>query len=1165
MESINLMRCFSHYKIFFLRHKGTKAESFTKPLCFLVLFMSSCLCSFSQRRDISLNNNWQTSLNKTNQWKQVNIPHNWDDYYGYRRLLHGNLHGDAVYKKNLFIKQSKKGKRFFLFFEGVGSYATVLLNGKHVGSHAGGRTTFTLDVTDVIKADGTKNEVEVQVAHPSYIKDLPWVCGGCSEERGFSEGSQPLGIFRPVHLVVTHDVRIEPFGIHAWADINDNKAELSINTTLKNYSSQNRNVEILNQLKDATGKIVKEITTRRTIMPEDSINVLQNGITIDHPNLWSVENPYLYKIISFIKENNSVIDKTETDFGFRTINWKTNSHQFLLNNKPLFINGIAGYEYLLGQSHAFRNEEIIARVKWLQAAGFNAFRDAHQPHNLLYGKLFDEKGILWWTQFSAHIWYDTKEFRENFKTLLKEWVIERRNDPAVILWGLQNESKLPKDFAEECTALIRSLGPTASSQRLVTTCNGGEGTDWNVPQNWTGTYGGNPATYGEDLKKQILVGEYGAWRTLDLHAEGGFVQNGIVSEDRMTQLMEQKVRLAESVKDSVAGHFFWLLTSHDNPGRVQGGEGLRELDRIGPVNYKGMLTPWEEPTDAYYMFRSNYAGKEKEPMVYIVSHTWPIRWIKPGIKDSIYVYSNCDEVELFNDMDNASLGKRKRSGIGTHFQWDKVNIRYNVLYAVGYVNGKAVAKDTIVLNHLPASPNFNKLYADAKPITKPQIGYHYVYRVNCGGPEYKDENENLWQADRGVSTSWTNDFPEMPEYFASQRRTFSPIHGTKDWKLFQSFRYGKDKLKYELALPDGEYLVELYFVEPWLGIGGGINAKGMRLFDVAINGKTVLDDLDIWNEVGTNTVLKKIVKAKITGGKMVISFPESKVGEALISAIAIASVNRNIRPQKPAALVGDLSCNNCKLQSWLDIGNHQYSDASVEFNSLPSNLYGADWIQFFQQKNNKQVSFNLTKAADIFVGIKKDKPVPEWLKEFENAKTEIITDENGGTTYWLYRKRYSVNTVISLPVNPNDLMMLLPVTSMQPAFDLKPVTSYRTDVAIPGKGVVKEKFAGRECAVIKTNEQTIIEWPVQTGVADVYAITMKYFYGKSERVHAKLQLIATGNNMMLDEPVSFTLTRDGKWNQFTINTGSMINAGNYTVRLIINNAESLAISGIEMQ
>jgi len=140
--------------------------------------------------------------------------------------------------------------------------------------------------------------------------------------------------------------------------------------------------------------------------------------------------------------------------------------------------------------------------------------------------------------------------------LLKEWVMERRNSPSIVLWGLQNESKLPKDFAEECSAIIRSLDPTASSQRLITTCNGGEGTDWDVPQNWTGTYGGNPATYQEDLKKQVLIGEYGAWRTLDLHAEGNFKQNGALSEDRMVQLLETKIRLAEQAKDSAAGHFF---------------------------------------------------------------------------------------------------------------------------------------------------------------------------------------------------------------------------------------------------------------------------------------------------------------------------------------------------------------------------------------------------------------------------------------------------------------------------------------------------------------------------------------------------------------------------------------------------------------------------------
>ena len=1120
----------------------------------------------AQRQDINLNNDWQTSLSGINKWNKVNVPHNWDDYYGYRRLQHGNLHGDAVYKKSVTIKQSKQGKRFFLFFEGVGSYATVILNGKPIGSHTGGRTTFTLDATDAIKTDGTKNELEVRASHPANIKDLPWVCGGCSDERGFSEGSQPLGIFRPVHLIVTNDVRVDPFGVHAWAEIKNERTDLNLTTTIRNYSNRLRLIEITQQVKNKVGLILASVTKQESIQP---LRFTQTSHFLTHlrPALWSIENPYLYKIVTIIKENNIVIDKTETDFGFRTINWKTSSNQFLLNDKPVFINGVAEYEHLLGQSHAFSKEQIIARMKWLQAAGFNAFRDGHQPHNLLYGQLCNQMGILWWTQLSAHVWYDTKEFRENFKQLVKEWVIERRNDPAVILWGLQNESKLPEDFSKECTELIRSLDPTASSQRLITTCNGGSGTDWDVPQNWTGTYAGDPDTYAADLKKQILVGEYGAWRTIDLHTEGCFIQNGTLSEDRMTQLIEQKIRLAKSVKDSVAGHFFWLLTSHDNPGRVQGGEGLRELDRIGPVNYKGMLTPWEEPTDAFYMYRSNYASKKKEPMVYIVSHTWPNRWMNPGIKDSIYVYSNCDEVELFNDIDNASLGKQKRNGVGTHFQWDKVNIQYNVLYAVGYVNGKAAARDIIVLNHLPSSPDFTKLYATTKNITKPQNGYNYIYRINCGGPEYKDENGNIWLADKGFSRSWTKNFPGMPTDFASQRRTFSPIKGTKDWKLFQTFRYGKDKLQFEFPLANGEYLVELYFIEPWLGIGGNMNAKAMRLFDVAINNRIVLNDLDIWSEAGTNTALKKTFKVKITGGKMIISSPETKVGQAVISAIAIASLDQKIKKLTPLSLVEKLSGSNYRLQSWLDIGQQQFSDDNTQFNSLPSNLFGADWIQFSKKGSSKLISFIITEEADIFIGIAKDaRQFPVYLFEgYENSKTEIITDEDGGRSYAVYRKRFPKNSIVQLNIDNSFLVMISPVTNLQPAYDLKPITQYKTNVAKLGKDVLKENFAGRECAIVKTNDSATIEWPVQTGVADIYSVTMKYYYGKEKPVKGKLLLTGAGSTMMLDEEVQFNFTNTGKWNQITINTGNMINAGNYIVKLIITDGEGLAISGIDIQ
>lgn len=1167
-----------------------EAEHYAIKKClFLILFISLYTGSFSQmRKTISLNNGWQTVLIDSifnnnsigdskifKEIKRIDIPHNWDDYYGYRRLLHGNLHASALYKKSFSVTK-QKGKRYFLFFEGVGSYATVWINNKKTGSHAGGRTTFTIDITDAINTTG-QNSLLVRADHPAGIKDLPWVCGGCSDERGFSEGSQPLGIFRPVSLIITNEVRIEPFGIHAWADVQPDKASLNIHTTIKNYGTSGKKIQLIHQLIDRGGIVRAVAVLQKSLNPHDSIIISKTNVVVHQPELWSAENPYLYKIKTTIKDDNQIVDELYTMFGFRTIQWKAASHQFLLNGKPVFINGVAEYEHLIGQSHAFSNEQVLSRIKWLGAAGFNAFRDGHQPHNLLYGKYLNERGILWWTQLSAHIWFDTPEFRENFKKLLREWVIERRNDPAIILWGLQNESKLPKSFAEECTQLIRCLDPTASTQRLVTTCNGGEGTDWDVPQNWTGTYGGDPDTYNEDLKKQILVGEYGAWRTLDLHTEGSFVQNGPLSEGRMALLMEKKIRLAETVKDSSAGHFFWLLTSHDNPGRVQGGEGFREFDRIGPVNYKGALTSWEEPTDLFYMYRSNYTSKQKSPMVYIASHTWPNRWLQPGIKDSVIVYSNCDEVELFNDIDNLSFGKKKHGGIGTHFQWDKINVLYNILYAVGYVNGKAVAKDTIVLFHLPSSPHFNDLYKNATNILKPQLNYNYIYRINCGGPDYKDINGNLWEADKPIfvglpslnnfkqagSSSWCAFFEGMPAAFASQRRVFSPIRKTKDWPLFQTFRYGRHLLNYKFPLPDGEYLVELYFAEPWLGIGGSTDAKGMRVFDVSINGKTVLKDFDIWKEAGSNCAVKKMIGTKITGGTMLIEFPQTKAGQAIIAAIAVATKKSGIQKTQALNNIFNLQCNECKLQSWSDIGNKQYANAHIQINNLPSNLFGAEWLQF-NKGENMNVIFTVRSESDVFIGVN-TAGNPVWLNDYENTGTSIVTNENGRMLYNVYRKRFLQGSTVEIKAGGTAMIFVMPASNMQPAYDLKPVTSYKADVAIMSSGVAKEMIANSNRSIVKINGTAQIEWPVKTGVADIYSLSVKYYWPFEKDVNGLLELIDAGGNMLVSEEISLKFTREGKWNLATINTASMINAGQYTVRLKLKDAKDLVVSNVDIQ
>lgn len=313
------------------------------------------------------------------------------------------------------------------------------------------------------------------------------------------------------------------------------------------------------------------------------------------------------------------------------------------------------------------------------------------------------------------------------------------------------------------------------------------------------------------------------------------------------------------------------------------------------------MTPWDEPLDVYYMYRSNYIQASDDPMVYIASHTWPDRF-KTGPRSAIIeVYSNCDSVVLYNDMaEKCSFGFQKRGGIGTHFVWKDCPIKYNILRAIAYHKGLPAAEDVLVLDGLEKAPNYDCLYTDAKPLLQRQQGYHYLYNINCGGDTFTDSFGVEWMQDnKYYSTSWASRFPELNPYQLSQRTTSDPIHGTKDWGLFQTFRFGRHELSYNLPLPDGKYRVELYFVEPWHGTGAnaGIDFSGLRIFDVAINNTVVLDDFDIWSETGHDRACKKTIDVMVKGGMLKLSFPETKVGSALICGIAVAS-KENIRIPK---------------------------------------------------------------------------------------------------------------------------------------------------------------------------------------------------------------------------------------------------------------------------
>ena len=814
----------------------------------LLLFLLVCLplvATARGRRIYTLNTGWKAVCYPEESARygdslvcqNLQLPHNFDDYYGARQLLHGNLHGEARYNIEFSLPLTsysdsdfdrQTGKHYRLRLNGAGSYVTVVMNGDTLCRHQpAGRVVTTLPVSKIYLS---KNRLTVICHHPSRITDLPWVCGGCSSEWGFSEGSQPLGLFRGVEIEELEDICFEPFGVHVWS--NAACDTLFVESEVSNDGSRSYHRVLLST------KLHCLSTQDSTVAVQDVRFTLKRGQkllvrqTIPLPkgvSRWSPEHPNMYQVSSELMcfdpatSQRRLADRLLTDFGFRSIQW---GRQLLVNGEPVFVNGVCEYEHAFGHSHALPDQEIDARMLLLQRLGYNAVREAHQPHNLRYVNDCNRLGILYWAQFSAHIWYDTPAFRENFKTLLRQWVRERRNDPSVVLWGLQNESTLPADFARECADIIREMDPQCrpvslenqdqlpvmnpAPGRLITTCNGGSGTDWNVIQNWSGTYGGNLDNYAAELKQnnQLLNGEYGAWRTLGLHDTLTiFNSKAPHSEEKFAMLLGSKMQQAVSVRDSVCGHFQWLLYSHDNPGRWQPDEALRLIDKVGPFNYKGLYSPWGQPTE----------------------------FAKSLLADTL-----------------------------CHYEPDE--------------------KASLLLRGTP--------------------GMTYLYRLNCGGDSLTDSQGQHWMGDdTRFSSSWAQrrEFAadSLCPVLASQGITDAPVAVAytgetprllldTDQPLVRSFRWGRGDLKFTFPVDkSAPYIVELFSVEPWA------SSKGQRSYNVTINGVDYAPNLDIWQVCkGRNLLIRSTLRISgLDRDSLVISFPHVQIGQAVVSAIAVSTMD----------------------------------------------------------------------------------------------------------------------------------------------------------------------------------------------------------------------------------------------------------------------------------
>jgi large repetitive protein len=147
--------------------------------------------------------------------------------------------------------------------------------------------------------------------------------------------------------------------------------------------------------------------------------------------------------------------------------------------------------------------------------------------------------------------------------------------------------------------------------------------------------------------------------------------------------------------------------------------------------------------------------------------------------------------------------------------------------------------------------------------------------VNAGGPQYTDTAGQVWAADFGFNTG-------------SPSSTGNAIAGTSDPALYRTERWDSGtapELAYTFTVPNGSYTVKLHFAEIW----DGGQAVGARIFDVLLENQLVLDNLDIFAEVGGYTATIKTFQTTVADGQLNINFLHGSVDDPKISAIEILS------------------------------------------------------------------------------------------------------------------------------------------------------------------------------------------------------------------------------------------------------------------------------------
>ncbi|BDR56628.1 glycoside hydrolase family 2 TIM barrel-domain containing protein [Xylocopilactobacillus apis] len=365
--------------------------------------------------------------------------------------------GSYVYVKNLFVEKSDKDQIFQLKFEGAYMNAFVYVNGQLAAKRPYGYSSFYVTLNDFLNY-GSDNEIRVQIKN-----------GAMPNSRWYS-GS---GLIRDVYLLTSSNkIFLKPDNLKIKVESANNEqstiflSQLVINKEINSVEDLHLQIEVYD---NADQKIINEDIPFSLLADEE--RKIEERITISNPNLWSEDNPYLYRVeVNLISKNDQQIDHTNTLFGVREVRIDAN-YGLRINGVKTKLRGACIHHDsgLLGA--AAYDDAQFRQVRILKEAGFNAIRMSHIPAAPALLRACDKVGMYVMDE-SFDMWNRSKSDYD-YSLYFEEWwqqdiisMVEKDfNHPSVILYSIGNE--IPEiatnqglSISNKINQLIHSLDPT---------------------------------------------------------------------------------------------------------------------------------------------------------------------------------------------------------------------------------------------------------------------------------------------------------------------------------------------------------------------------------------------------------------------------------------------------------------------------------------------------------------------------------------------------------------------------------------------------------------------------------------------------------------------------------------------------------------------------------